>query len=58
MPATDAPQQNAYECPECGLHYESEDIMKRCEAWCAEHKSCNLDIIKRSEESKSSKTNV
>lgn len=41
-----------YVCPECGLHYKSEEMMKKCEAWCAEYKSCNLDIIQHSVESK------
>lgn len=38
--------EKTYRCPECGLHYADEKIAKRCEAWCKEHKSCNLDIIK------------
>ena len=32
-------------CSECGLAYKEEEWMKKCEAWCKEHKSCNLDII-------------
>ena len=38
-------KEKLYKCPECGLHYESEDQTKKCEAWCKEHKSCNLEII-------------
>ena len=44
-----------YVCPECGMHYESEEIMKKCEAWCAEYKSCNLDITKHSIQSQQAK---
>jgi predicted ATP-dependent serine protease len=43
--------QKLYICKECGLHYESEDMMEKCRAWCAEYSSCNLDITKHSIES-------
>jgi len=35
-----------YQCEECSLKYESKEIAEKCQAWCSEHKSCNLDIIK------------
>ena len=35
-----------YRCPECNLLYKEKEIAEKCEAWCREHKSCNLDIIK------------
>lgn len=35
-----------YACEECGLLYRDEAMAEKCQAWCAEHKSCNLDIIK------------
>lgn len=35
-----------YQCEECGLKYESREIAEKCQTWCKEHKSCNLDIIK------------
>ena len=41
-------------CPECGLHYEDETRAKECEAWCREHRSCNLEIISHAVESKRS----
>ncbi|MBI5004183.1 alpha/beta hydrolase [Candidatus Kaiserbacteria bacterium] len=34
-----------FTCPVCGMQYKDEEIAKRCEAWCTEHHSCNLDII-------------
>lgn len=37
---------NSYQCEECGLHYASRETAERCEAWCREHKSCNLEIIR------------
>lgn len=41
-----------YQCPECGLHYEDQEIAKRCEAFCKEHKACNLEITQYSVENK------
>lgn len=38
-----------YQCPECGLKYAEKEIAEKCQAWCHEHKSCNLDIIKYAE---------
>ena len=35
-----------YQCEECGLKYADKEIAEKCQAWCSEHKSCNLDIIK------------
>jgi len=37
-----------YQCGECGLSYEDKEISEKCQAWCKEHKSCNLEIIKHS----------
>lgn len=38
-----------YRCEECGLLYADREIAEKCQAWCAEHKSCNLEIIKHAE---------
>ncbi len=37
-----------YQCEECGLWYKNKEISEQCQAWCKEHKSCNLEIIKHS----------
>lgn len=37
-----------YQCPICGFHYRDGMTAKKCEDWCREHKSCNLQIIKAS----------
>ena len=42
--------QNIYQCKECGLHYKNKDTADKCEAWCKEHKTCNVEIIKQAEE--------
>ena len=33
-----------YQCEECGFHYEDKAQTEKCEAWCREHHSCNLEI--------------
>ncbi len=33
-----------HQCDECGLHYAEKEVALKCEAWCKEHKSCNLEI--------------
>lgn len=39
-------KKELHRCGECGLKYESKEIAEKCQAWCEEHKSCNLDFIK------------
>jgi len=39
-------EQNFFQCEECGFLYKTEEIAQKCENWCREHKSCNLEIIK------------
>lgn len=43
-----------YQCEECGFHYESREWVEKCEAWCREHKSCNIEITAHAEENKNS----
>ncbi len=35
-----------FRCQECGLLYAQRDMAEKCQAWCAEHQSCNLEITK------------
>jgi len=35
-----------YVCEECGMKYKDESWAIKCENWCREHKSCNLEITK------------
>jgi len=46
-------EKNLYQCVECSLHYEDKEVAEKCQAWCAEHQSCNLEIIKDAVENKS-----
>lgn len=39
-----------HKCPECGLRYKEKRWAEKCEAWCKENKSCNLEIISHSVE--------
>lgn len=33
-----------YQCEECKLLYQELGWAEKCENWCKEYKSCNLDI--------------
>ena len=35
-----------YLCEECGFAYESKELANKCQNWCDEHHSCNLEITK------------
>lgn len=35
-----------YLCEECNLLYREEELAQKCEDWCRETKSCNLEITK------------
>lgn len=39
-------QVKMYVCNECGFKYSDEAWAKKCEEWCKEHKSCNIEITK------------
>ncbi|MBI2134693.1 hypothetical protein HYU09_01770 [Candidatus Woesearchaeota archaeon] len=35
-----------FACEECNFAYESKDWAQKCENWCREHHSCNVEITK------------
>lgn len=41
--------EKLYQCEKCGLKYKDVEWVKKCEDWCTEHNSCNLDIITHAE---------
>ena len=38
--------KKTYVCGECGYEYREKEWAIKCQKWCFEHKSCNMDIIK------------
>ncbi len=46
-----------YRCPECGLHYEDQEIANQCETFCKEFNACSLEITKHSLESQKARAN-
>lgn len=37
-------ENKLFKCGECGLNYREKEWADKCEIWCKEHKSCNLEI--------------
>ena len=35
-----------FKCKECKMYYKDKILAKKCEEWCKNHKSCNLEITK------------
>ncbi len=35
-----------YQCEECKFLYLKKELAFKCEVWCRENKSCNLEITK------------
>ena len=44
MAAMQHEKEQVYVCAECGLTYADKEWAKKCQAWCKEHHSCNLEI--------------
>ncbi len=38
-------KENGWQCGICGYSYGEKEWALKCEAWCREHHSCNLEII-------------
>ncbi|BAB60647.1 TVG1559742 [Thermoplasma volcanium GSS1] len=47
--------ENTYQCEICKLHYKDESDAKKCQDWCSQHNSCNLEITSRSLEASKSR---
>ena len=41
-------ERNYFACEECKLLYRNKNWAEKCEAWCKEHHSCNLEITRHS----------
>ncbi|MBS3051955.1 MAG: hypothetical protein J4428_01100 [Candidatus Aenigmarchaeota archaeon] len=33
-------------CEECGFAYKEKKLAEKCQNWCKEHNSCNIEITK------------
>lgn len=42
----EAKKNKIYTCVECGYEYAEKEWAIKCQNWCREKKSCNLEIIK------------
>jgi hypothetical protein len=38
--------EKLFVCPECNFSYKEAEWAKKCAAWCKEHHTCNVEIIK------------
>ena len=41
-----ANETTLFQCEECQLKYRDKETAEKCQVWCKEHNSCNLEIIK------------
>ncbi len=41
--------QKLHACSECHLKYKDKKWAEKCELWCREHHSCNLEITAHAE---------
>lgn len=39
-----------FQCEDCGFKYQEKEWAEKCQAWCKEHHSCNLEITQHSQE--------
>lgn len=39
-------KQQFFQCPECELHYRSQEIAKKCEEFCKAHNACSVEITR------------
>ena len=38
--------EKLYVCEECGMAYRERKWAEKCERWCREHQSCNLEFTR------------
>lgn len=43
-------ENQVFQCQECGLHYRTENMAKKCQAFCKANKACSLEIAKKAVE--------
>jgi len=40
-----------FKCEECSFEYSDKEWAEKCEAWCKEHHTCNMEITQHAIES-------
>mgnify|MGYP001610396498 CR=1 FL=1 len=40
----DKRRMKLFQCETCKMNYMEKTMAEKCEAWCKEHNSCNLEI--------------
>lgn len=38
--------EKLYICEACGMAYREKELAGKCQQWCEQHHSCNLEIIR------------
>ncbi len=39
--------ETLYVCDACGLAYKERELAERCQSWCEQTQSCNLEITQK-----------
>ncbi len=47
-----------FQCGVCKLHYRNKDDADKCEKWCSQNNSCNLEIARNSIEASENKKSL
>lgn len=40
--------KRVYVCEKCKFAYKEKELAEKCELWCKNHNSCNIEITKKS----------
>lgn len=38
--------EKIFQCPECELHYHSQEMARQCEEFCKSHNACSVEITR------------
>ena len=38
--------ETLYVCDACGFTYKEKELAERCQSWCEQHHSCNIEITR------------
>lgn len=43
---TETGGRKLFACGECGLAYRERELAEKCERWCMQHHTCNIEIYR------------